>query len=318
MITFVLALSFLVYELSLKYDVTNMKTTREIKAFPSAAKKKLYKPLGKHAGIMRKRLDNLNMRDRGKSYTYKYFSMMSSVISSLELQKFTNPESVLLLMALISVVVSIVLTIGLGMVVKVLTFFTCLVLLHAVLLFISHTSMLERMLAIMDAEDLLASNMEDGILVSVQKSLNSIDVKIRPIFSDFFTEASKSTDGIELAMVNFNMRLGSSMNSFCENALTHYKDNDSTSLKYFKDGIEKNTKKRILINKQQYQYRINMMMYTICMCICIAFGVIASFIVGEGLAYYSSAAGRIVTIISAVFIIGGFVASQLIYFGGVD
>lgn len=279
--------------------------------------KKGKRSLGKQIGKFRKRNLSLSMKDRKKSPYYMYSTVVSSALISLHLQAFTNPESIFILFTIASIVIGFVITLQLALVVRIATMVVLFLFFHALLMFFSRSVTMRRLHASMDAEDLLASNMESGIVEAVTNNISSIDSAIRPIFQDFLNDF-KTNMSIEDCIIRLNMKLGPMFDSFCENALIHYQDNDPATLNAFKDNIKKNAKRRILLNKQEIQYKEAMFIYSICIAISVAFNFIVASMTGMGILYFTSLIGRTLLILFLIVIISGFIVSQLLYSGGVE
>lgn len=278
------------------------------------------KSLGRKTGRMYKHFDNMSISDRRKSKLYKYLSSMSAIITSLNLQAYTNPESLFFFIVLTSFVIAIAMTIGLVVQIKVVTFLAVIIMEHSFLFFISRSEMTKRMLATMDALDSLSSHIEDGILQAVKECLPSMDARVRPVFEDFNLKTGSLTlsSSIEKPWLELNMKLGSISDVFCENALIFNSDNDPALLKSFKDGILENSARNIKIMERETNYKQALFMYAIAISICLVFGLVFSFVMGVGLSYFSTVHGRIATIASLIVAFFGFVVGQIIYSGRIE
>lgn len=279
--------------------------------------KKGKRSIGKYIGKIRKRNLSLSMKDRKKSPYYLYSTVISSALISLHLQAFTNPESIFILISIASIVIGLIITLQLPIAVRIITIVVLFAFFHALLMFFSRSVTMRRLHASMDAEDLLSSNMESGIVEAVTNNIGSIDSSIRPIFQDFLNDF-RTNMSIEDCIIRLNMKLGPMFDNFCENALIHYQDNDPATLNAFKDNIRKNAKRRILLNKQELSYREAMTIYSICIAISVAFNIIVASMTGMGIYYFTSLIGRTLLIMYFIVIVCGFIISQLLYSGGVE
>lgn len=290
-----------------KIDLRKTKTASKLKKF-----------MQHRVGMLRRYIENLNSVERNKSLVYKYYSMMNNVIISLNLASSTNPESMLILIAVASLVISAVLCQGMGMILFSLFYVGVVAVIHSLLHYFSRTETLNRLFAIMDAEDLLGSNMERGIVIAITENINAINPKIQPIFNDFLFNLSGTNMDINKAIRLMNISLGPQMDSFCENSLLFYNDGDISKLNKFRAQIRKNSKRRIALRERQERFKSNMVLYIACIAITLMFGICSISLVGEPLEYLASYHGRLCTLISLISGFFGFALSQMTFAGGID
>lgn len=281
------------------------------------ARAKIEKKLSRRFGLVRKHLENMDSHTRKYSPLFLYYTTMNDILISLNIRLATNVESLLLLIVCASVVTAFLLTISLGVKMYILVLLTLVCITHAILFFISRSETLERLIALMDAEDLVSSNMEDGVVEAVSKSLNSIDPRVRSLFEMFYNDVTGLGEQVDKALLRLNISVGPQYDSFCENALVFYKDNDPVVLQSFKEQMRRNTKRRIAIRKQQVTYRMNIMMFLLCILITL-FMVFSSInILDVGDTYLLSGIGRTSMLFGTCIQLLGFAVSQIVYTGGV-
>lgn len=273
--------------------------------------------MGITAGKYQDYIDVMNSYRRQKSVLYKYHYLMNVSIESLGLRNKSNVQTVAFTVVILSAVLSYILTIGMSAIVTVLLFATLVVFFHLFLVFLSRSMTIKRSIALMDAEDILCTSMEDGIQVSVEKNIKAMHPLVRYMFDELQTDI-KIKVPIGTALDSLNTKAGPQFDSFCQTALNHYRDNDPVALLTFSDNIQRNAKRRIAIAKQQENYQKSMLYYAIGMAASAIFAVTMSTILGTGFQYFLTIHGRTCTVLGICTALLGFVASQIIFSGGVE
>lgn len=287
------------------------------KKLTAKVREKIEKKLAKRFGIMRRSLENMDARSRKISPLYLYYTTMNTVIMSMGLRNVTNVESLFLFLVVVSIIIGIVVTFGLALKVTLMVIGVSLIVLHSVLFFIARSETMERAFALMDAEDMISSNMEDGVVEAVGKSLSSIDVRVRYLFEQFYNDVTGLGEQIDKALLRLNISIGPMYDSFCENALVYYKDNDPVVLQSFKEQMKRNTKRRIEMKKQQVAYKNNLILFFACVAITSLLVFTSVSLLGVGIEYLFSKVGRVTLIIGTCSQLLGFAASQIVYSGSV-
>lgn len=273
--------------------------------------------MGITAGKYQDYIDIMNSYRREKSIVYKYHYLMNVSIESLGLRTKSNVQTVAFFIVSGSAILSYVLTIGMNSFIAFILFVTLVVFFHLLMVFLSRSMTIKRSMALMDAEDILCTSMEDGIQVAIDKNVKAIDPLVRYMFEEFQTDL-KIKVPIGTALDSLNTKAGAQMDSFCQTALNHYRDNDPVVLLTFSDNIQRNAKRRIAIAQQQSNYGKCMLYYLIGMIATVIFAFTMVSIIGTGMAYFTTIHGRTCTVLGICTALLGFVASQIIFSGGVD
>lgn len=273
---------------------------------------------GKKIGNIRKHIENMSTNERKKSLIYKYYNMMNNILISLNIASITNPETLLLLITILSLIVSVILCTGLGLILTIICWITVFSITHSILYFFSRTETIARVNAMIDAEDILGSNMERGIIVAVSENIEALNPRIQPLFRDFLFNINRLKMPMDKALRLLNISLGPQMDKFCENSLTFYIDNDPVKLNDFRKQIQKNSKRRTALLKREKNFKNNLTLYVVGTGITIVFSFLAIGLIADYGEYISSYHGRVATIAGLIFGFLGFTLSQITYSGGVD
>lgn len=273
--------------------------------------------LGITAGKYQDYIAMMNSYRRDKNIIYKYHFMMNVAIESLGLRNITNVQTVTFFILVGSAVATSLLTIGMNLAVSILLYITLVIFFHLLLVFVSRSRTIKRSIALMDAEDILCTSMEDGIQVAVDRNIKAIDPAVRYMFEEMRTEINLK-EPMGTVLDNLNTKAGKQLDSFCQTAYNHYRDNDPIALTAFSDNILRNSKRRIAIAQQQANYSASLRWYFIGLLGCVIFVLVMVNVLGAGGGFFFTLHGRVATIVAICFLLLGFVASQIIFSGGVD
>lgn len=107
---------------------------------------------------------------------------------------------------------------------------------------------------VMDAVDLLVSDVRGGIFNAITKYRDSFHPSVQPYFKEFLNTATKI--GFRTAMENLNEALGHEFTDFAQKAIIYEEKADSTYDTIFSDIIENNRHKRALRHENQEKFNI--------------------------------------------------------------
>lgn len=183
-----------------------------------------------------------------KSKTYKVYRFFDDIIVNLELKK-DNVTVLGLIIFILVVSAGLALLFGYLISDIVLTIPMFIAIFYLVLNVFKLLSLLKyetREAEIMDAVDLLVSDIRGGVYNAISRYQNSFHPNIRPYFLEFLDDIRNKNYNFKDAMLILNNKLGPNFNDFTQKAITYELKADKTLDDIFSTIIETNRKVREL------------------------------------------------------------------------
>lgn len=212
--------------------------------------------------VIGKRLRSLNDRNEKvasvnkSSLNYKINTFFKDIIINLDMEKDSvTPVGLIVFICSISVVITMVLGTLLGSIMMIVPLFCALFYLITVLFKFSSLMRYEKREAeIMDAVDLLVSDVKGGVFNAILRYKDVFNPNIRPYFGEFIDDIQNKGYGFKQAMLKLNDKLGINFTEFAQKAILYEEKADSDMDDIFSVIIEMNRCKRTLryINNQEF------------------------------------------------------------------
>lgn len=211
-----------------------------------------------------------------ESVSYKIYRFFDDIIVNLNLQR--NGVTVfglLLFMGLVSLLLTLLVGImfQFGLALSIPMFIASFVAVIVVFRFnsLSHKEKFET--EIMDAVDLLVSDVKGGIHNAIVRYIESIHPDIRPYFIEFVDNTNTKGLSFKAAMIILNDRLGPTFSDFAHKAIMYEEKADAEFDDIFSAILEVNRHKRILRAKNNLAFQQLMVTFMV------TFGMVAGFAV---------------------------------------
>lgn len=214
-----------------------------------------YKVLGRRvrrASVQMERAASLNKKGR----LYKMYMFFEDMILNLDMSK-DNVTVTGLLIFLVSISFSIGLIVTFVMdsfMLLVPVTLAVLYLLVTVFRLAALTKYEKREAAIMDAVDLLVSDVKGGVYNAVSRYMESFSPLVKPFFFEFVDDIREKGYSFEQAMRGLNAKLGMNFTDFAQKAILYERKADENLDDIFSSIIEMNRQRRTLryINAQEF------------------------------------------------------------------
>lgn len=217
---------------------------------------------GAFYSILGRRLRKLNQKMQRvasvnkKSIFYKVNVYLQTIIENLDLTKDdVTPIGLLVFIGTISSCVSLFISTQLGSVFLVLPSFGAVFYLILVLFRLASLTRSEKREGeIMDAMDLIVSDIKGGTYNAIVRYKDSFHPNIRPYFVSFLDDINNKGYSFKNAMLNLNAKLGVGFSDFAQKAILYEEKADSDMEDIFSSIIETNRHRRTLryINNQEF------------------------------------------------------------------
>ena len=216
--------------------------------------------------------------------TYKIYAFFENIIITMELAR--DGVTVVGLLLFIGVFCAIITAVvgnifGMNLFICLLLFAAIFALMIIVFKFISITKMEKREMMVMDAVDLLVSDVKDGVYNSIVRYRDSINPTIRPYFEDFIDDIQNKGYGFKQAMLQLNDQLGRTFSDFAHKAIMFEEKADENLEDIFSSVVEVNRETRVIryntgrmFNNMQMQFGISSLIiifYAVYQCLTDAF-----------------------------------------------
>ena len=213
---------------------------------------------------------------RTESLWYKIYRVFDNMITNLNLQK--NGVTVfglILFMCVLAFIITLIISIlfNFGIFLGFFMFITAFVAVFVVFMFnsLSHKEKFEN--EIMDAVDLLVSDVKGGIHNAITRYMESIHPDIKPYFLEFIDNTKTKGLSFKSAMLILNDRLGPTFSDFAHKAIMYEEKADAEFDDIFSAILEVNRHKRILRAKNNFAFQQLMLTFII------SFAMVAGFAV---------------------------------------
>ena len=221
-------------------------------------------------GVRLKQVNKRMMRSaylNKDSMSYKVYAFFENIIITMELHADGVTVAGLLFFLLsISVVSAIVLgtLLNMSLFLKIMLCAAVFVVLIIGFKYVSITKMEKREAMVMDAVDLLVSDIHDGVYNAVLRYRDNFNPVIRPYFEAFIDDIQNKGYGFKQAMLQLNDQLGRVFSDFAHKAIMYEEKADDTLEDIFSSVIEVNRETRTLrynnnrmFNQMQTQFGIS-------------------------------------------------------------
>lgn len=229
---------------------------------------KIDSALGIHVRRINKNMMRSAYLNKG-SLTYKIYSFFENIIITMELARDgVTVAGLFLFIAFGCLIVTIVVAslLGMNLFISILLFAAIFTLMLILFKFVSITKMEKREMMVMDAVDLLVSDVKDGVYNSIVRYRDSINPTIRPYFEDFIDDIQNKGFGFKQAMLQLNDNLGRNFSDFAHKAIMFEEKADGNLEEIFSSVVEVNRETRVLryntgrmFDNMQMQFAISAM-----------------------------------------------------------
>ena len=197
---------------------------------------------------------------------YKIYRFFDDIIVDLGLSR--NGVTVIGLLSfiaftalLLSVILAVLLELSFALFVT--AWGACFVLELNVFRFIALTNREKRETDIMDAVDLLVSDVKEGVANAVTRYMDSFHPSIRPDFLEFIDNMNTKNMSFRASMSILNDRLGYTFSDFAHKAILYEEKADEEMVDIFSAILETNRHMRYLRNKNNIAFKNIMMSMTV-------------------------------------------------------
>ena len=214
-----------------------------------------YKLFGKSLRNFQERFSRTAQLNKGTS-VYKIYHFFDDIIINLDMKKDNvTVTGLLIFISSISLIFSIVLVYMTKSITMLIPLFSAIFyLIIVVLRFIGLTQFEKKEAEIMDAVDLLVSDVRGGIYNAILKYKESFAPNIRPYFMGFLDDIQNKGYSFRQAMGILNDKLGYNFTDFAQKAIIYEEKADKTMEDIFSTIVETNRQRRTLrdINNKKF------------------------------------------------------------------
>lgn len=190
------------------------------------------------------------------SINYKVYMFFKDMIVNLDMEKDNvTPTGLVVFIASLSAMFTVILSTLLGSIMMVIPLFCALFYLITVLFKFNSLMRYERRESdIMDAVDLLVSDVKGGVYNAILRYKGVFNPNIRPYFLEFVDDIQHKGYGFKEAMLKLNDKLGVNFTDFAQKSILYEAKADDDMDSIFSVLIELNRCKRTLryINNQEF------------------------------------------------------------------
>ncbi len=130
---------------------------------------------------------------------------------------------------------------------------------------------------IMDAQDLIAMDVTNGVHNAIRRYQHSFHPRIQPYFTQLLQDIEDQNMTFEEAMLRLNHKLGSSFTDFAQKSITYEKQADKDLEDIFSQVIEVNRHKRMLRYNNNKKFNELMLQFIVSFAIIVGYGVFSVF-----------------------------------------
>lgn len=233
----------------------NNKIFKRIEQTKKGSNSKFQQLIGSKLRALNDRSEKVASVNKG-SINYKVYTFFKDIIINLDMEKDNvTPTGLIVFIASLSTICTIILSTILGSVMLVIPLFCALFYLITVIFKFSSLMRYERREAeIMDAVDLLVSDVKGGVFNAILRYKDVFNPNIRPYFLEFIDDVQNKGYGFKQAMLKLEDKLGINFTDFAQKAILYEEKADSDMDDIFSVIIEMNRCKRTLryINNQEF------------------------------------------------------------------
>lgn len=229
--------------------INNIVTSRDF------VNKWYYKLFGQALRNTQERFSRTAQLNKG-TFIYSVYHFFDDIIINLDMKKDNvTVTGLLVFVSSLSIILSVVLISLMKSIGLILPLFAAIFYLIVVVLrFIGLTQYEKKESEIMDAVDLLVSDIRGGIFNAIIKYKDSFSPNLRPYFSDFVDDIQNKGYSFKQAMAILNEKLGYNFNDFAQKAIIYEEKADNTMEDIFSTIVETNRQRRTLrdINNKKF------------------------------------------------------------------
>ena len=192
-----------------------------------------------------------------KRLKVKIYKFLNDLIIDLGLKvKGANPYSFLFVVAMSSVIISLILgllifsSMFLGLLVSPIVFAALMCGIYTKAN-VAHDTRIE---AIIEAENIISNNIKDGVVVAVKNSIEMIPQTVRQEFRDFLDNIEYKNYHIKTALLELGNNLGSVADDFIKKCIIFEMEEEHGLAGIFKDVVEVNNIKTELRNEMKRRF----------------------------------------------------------------
>ena len=165
-----------------------------------------------------------------------------------------------------------------------------------------------RIEAVIEAENIISNNINDGVVVAVRNSYDSLPKDVKMEFKDFLDNMEHENYYIKTALLDLNNKLGSVADDFISKCIMFELEEEHGIAGIFKDVVELNNIKTQARTDMKHKFErvTTQFIIGVSMILIFLFGVIAVFPVVRNF-YFKYTAGQLLLVGDAAIIIGEFV-----------
>lgn len=212
------------------------------------ARGKIDSILGVHVRRVNKNMMRSAYLNKGE-LPYKVYSFFENIIITMELGRDgVTVAGLLLFISFFCLVITVVVAslLGMNLWLSFLLFAAIFALMLILFKFVSITKMEKREMLVMDAVDLLVSDVKDGVYNSIVRYRDSIHPTLRPYFEDFIDDIQNKGFGFKQAMLQLNDNMGRNFSDFAHKAIMFEEKADESLEDIFSSVVEVNRETRVL------------------------------------------------------------------------
>lgn len=203
---------------------------------------------GKTHSSNKRKFSQMSRREKKKSVRYRFHLFINEIILDMEWNtKGITVEGVNSLLQGITAFVFLALLISfrntlviLMILVPAIVSVIFYIVSIAALYLLSRVNHMRRKTALMDAEDIICANMGNGVVESIENSINSFDPAIKPIFLKFLDEVYNRNVSVDTAVNNLNDSCGEQFDMFCDKVKTYERERRPGMEQVFQYNISQN------------------------------------------------------------------------------
>lgn len=233
----------------------NNKILKKISESKEKSNSKFQKIIGDKVSALNDRAEKVSVIDKG-SLAHKVTVFFKDIIVNLDMEKDNvTPIGLIVFISSVSLVITLILATLLGAIVLTVPLFFAIFYLIVVLFRFSSLMRYEKREAeIMDAVDLLVSDVRGGVYNAIVRYRDVFHPNIRPYFKEFLDDINNKGYSVKQAMLKLNDKLGINFTDFAQKAILYEEKADDDMVDIFSVIIEMNRCKRTLryINNQEF------------------------------------------------------------------
>lgn len=241
------------------------------------------------------------------SMLYKIYAFMYKLLVDLNLTKDgVTVSGLIVMLSVLSLGLDFLLNAWLDLgVLFIIGFITSFIVLIILLKYVSVTAAEQRNSRIMDAVDLLSSDVKGGILNTMRRYKDSIHPDIRIYFDIFFENLDKRAYSFREAMLKLNDDLGITFSAFAQKAIMYNEKSDETMDEIFTPLIIDNSTRRTLQADNKRIFAQRKAYFFVCLVIILAYALVMFFTDSYTHTFFTTLMfGKLVLLADILLIIG--------------